>query len=287
MKKFEKFAEESSIHGLKYIFTGKYSKFTRIFFCCSVLLTFVALSLYIYSAFFKFMIVPETVTRSSDLNPEDFPAPAITLCSNLFAREGFANLYSNHQKYNKNPNFTISELECKYFIANLHWCLSGDREMIQMICKKYDLKDFNVLEFIDKSALQTDQLLYNCLDGYCNDTIVRVFTENGICFTYNMQGFNTIFNTEVIHNDFIYHQKEEYSNGSDTLWTPEKGYPANESDFPVRATRGQYVFFQPILSTVDQENSCAIDTFRVYFHKPNEIVTPYHQSTSLKYDDVS
>lgn len=287
MTKIEEFAGESSIHGVKFVFAVGQVRSTRIFFFCSMLFSLFGFSYYIYSAYYKFMFVPETVTRSYDVRSTNFPAPAVTICSNLFAREDFANFFKTYQKYINKQNFSISILECKYLIGNLHWCQSGFSKMVQKVCGMYDLKNLNILDAINKSALQTDEMLFNCLGGVCESLVVRVFTVFGICYAYNMQGFNAIFNTDVIDKDFKCYKRLDYDNVSDVQWTPEKGYPTPETEFPQRADRGQMIYHQPYLSPIEKENICALKTYRIFLHKPNEILTPFHESTFLNYDEVS
>lgn len=232
------------------------------------------------------MIEPETATRTRELSSKDFPAPAITFCSNLFARDDYAKIQTLQNSQDNQENFTVSELECKYLASNIHWCLPFYNKIVQRVCGQYDLNDLNIVEFINKSALQTNEMFFNCPKSSCDDDITRIFTSFGVCYTYNMQGFNTIFNTKVIHDDFKCYKKTIYDNETDIPWTSEKGYPTTESESPQRARKGQMFFSQPFLSAVNHENICSMKNFKIFIHKPNEILTPFHESTTLKYDEV-
>jgi hypothetical protein len=90
--------------------------------------------------------------------------------------------------------------------------------------------------------------------------------------------------TDLIHDDFKKIQTL-YTNESEPLWTPEKGYRDEEGNFPYRTSRIYSMNFHPILNQVDKENICALKTFRIYFHKPNEIPNPYHDSIYLNYEE--
>lgn len=288
MKNLPKFAEESSIHGIKYIFSENYSKSARVFFCCSILGTLCGFSYYMYSAFIKFKIEPETVMRSNNLNSTDFPVPAITLCPNVFARGDYPNFYNIYQKHKNQEIFNISEVECRYLISNTHWCNPNFNQEAQDICDQYDMKDLNVVDAINKSSLQMQDCFFYCRKNplLCDESIVRVFTPFGVCYTFNMQGFNTIFNTKVIHDDFKCYQKKNYENASDIQWSPEKGYATPETNFPRRADFGTLKMIYPSLSPVDRDNFCSMKFFQLFIHKPNEILTPYHETINFKHDEV-
>ena len=203
------------------------------------------------------MVVPETVTRTADVSSIDFPAPAITICSNLFAREEFVNFFKVFHDYREIKNYTISEQKCRYLIANLHWCQPDLDKFVKDICGQYDLQDLNVVETINKSALSTEELFHS-FDKPLGMHIVRVFTAFGICYTYNMQGFNAIFNTEVIHDDFKCYLRKDFESSGEDQWTLEKGY-SNYSNFPGHAMRGPLIYFDPILTPANKENICSIN----------------------------
>lgn len=106
----------------------------------------------------------------------------------------------------------------------------------------------------------------------------------GMCFTANMMTSSQIF-TDEIHEDFK-KLKTKFSNETDPLWTPEKGYKNENVTFPMKAGRGEFQLnMQPILNKTDKDNICALETFRIYFHKPNEIATPFHTSIYLSYEE--
>ena len=286
MSKIQEFASESSIHGVKFVLAVDQIKSARIFFLFSFVFSLCGFSYYVYSAYYKFMYIPETVTRSYDVNSINFPAPAVTICSNLFAREDYSNFFKTYQKYiNKEPS-NYSEQECKYFVGNLHWCQPAFGPMAQKVCGRYDLKNLNVVEAINKSALLVDEMLYNCITENC-DNIIRIFTSYGVCYSFNMQGFHAIFNTETIHDDFRCFIRKDFDNATDIPWTPEKGYETKKSEFPQRAIRGQLISHQTVLTNVEKENICALNTYRIFVHKPNEIITSVHESTFLNYDEVN
>jgi hypothetical protein len=90
--------------------------------------------------------------------------------------------------------------------------------------------------------------------------------------------------TDVIHDEF---KKliTEGSNESEPLWTVEKGFKDPQGKFPKRAFRGYADTFYPALDHIDKENVCAFKAFKVFIHKPNEIITSLHEYNILNYDE--
>lgn len=89
--------------------------------------------------------------------------------------------------------------------------------------------------------------------------------------------------TDVIHDDF---KKiiTRYSNESELLWTPEKGYRDKELKFPIRANVGS-TYHALHLNETDKENVCGTKDFTIFIHKPNEIITPFHETQALRHDE--
>ena len=168
----------------------------------------------------------------------------------------------------------------------MYWCRSSNLYFLRSLCQ--NISKLNYFDAINESAPTNDEMLLECLlsPKFCKKSMVRAFTAFGMCYTFNMQGFNTIFNTEVIHDDFKCYLRNTYEDASDIQWTAEKGYETIDTNFPERAKRGMFTFMMPLLSTLYKGNICTLDSFRIFFHKTNEIVTPYHESINLKYNEV-
>ena len=83
------------------------------------------------------------------------------------------------------------------------------------------------------------------------------------------------------------YMRNNNDDANDIQWSLEKGYPTPKTEFPLRAEFGPMAYFHPYISDIDRENVCEAKTSRVFFHKPNEILTPYHEAINLRYVDVS
>lgn len=101
----------------------------------------------------------------------------------------------------------------------------------------------------------------------------KILTDFGTCFTTNMLTSSMIF-TDEIHDDFK-QMKTLFSNESEPLWTPEKGYRDENVNYPLRATRADYNFLLKF-NEIYKDNVCRTKNSKVFIHKPNEIVTPFH-----------
>lgn len=90
--------------------------------------------------------------------------------------------------------------------------------------------------------------------------------------------------TQFIHEDFM-NITTRLDNESEPLWTPEKGYKNENVEYPHRAAKAYYQVFSPRMSKAEKENVCNFKNYKVYIHKPNEILTPYHESIFVNYDE--
>lgn len=93
--------------------------------------------------------------KSSEKNSTLFPAPAITICSNLFAKDNMANFYETYKRFAMKEDSFLNKDECMVLASNLHWCQPEFGAMVRELCKEYnwEILNLNVLEVINRSAL--------------------------------------------------------------------------------------------------------------------------------------
>lgn len=92
--------------------------------------------------------------KTRELNASEFPAPAVTICSNLFSRNNSANFYETNKKFFSRIPMNYSKQECERFAANLAWCQPSYGVMAEKVCKQHDILNIDMLEVIKESALQ-------------------------------------------------------------------------------------------------------------------------------------
>lgn len=92
--------------------------------------------------------------RTNERNISEFPAPAITICSNLFARNNSASFFKSYDIFAKRIPSNFSEEECQILAANIHWCQPAFGRMADKLCGQYDIEKIDVLKIINESALE-------------------------------------------------------------------------------------------------------------------------------------
>jgi hypothetical protein len=275
MHKIEEFGNSSSIHGIKYVLTLKSSKAKRTIWLIAIFCSMCGFSYYVHIACRKLMTDPDTVMTTTDRKSSDFPAPAITICPGLFAKMDSVNFSKALYVIDKEVNSNFSKLECEYLIANFHWCDPiNANKFTNLSCNDTNLNQ-SVVELITKSAYRVKDFIFGCVTEICQSQFSQVFTDFGFCFTWNSLSFSSIFNTETIHDDFkCYLRMENKTHEKLTNWSPEKGYESVESHFPLRAQKTDLLGFAPQTFLKERNNMCLSSSYRIYLHKPNEIMTP-------------
>lgn len=229
------------------------------------------------------MFEPEILIKANERSLKDFPFPAITVCPNVFARDNLVNFIDI---FNKSKKF--NDEECELQFSNVLWCQREVLDYIVSICND-SLVKVNVVENILKSSLEPEELFVVGI----NQPQKTVFSGNGPCFTFNGLSFSELFNTENIHDDFkqflkfIVSENENETDIEDTsTWSPEKGLKLMEdSDLILLNNHGKMQYTLKV-SPEDTKNVCDAETFRIFIHKPNEIVTKMHQNYALNYNEV-
>jgi hypothetical protein len=92
--------------------------------------------------------------KAREVNASNFPVPAITICSSLFARESSANFYETNKKFFDRTPMNYSKQECERFSANLQWCQGNFGLMAKRVCSKYDILNIDVLKTLFESSLE-------------------------------------------------------------------------------------------------------------------------------------
>ena len=159
--------------------------------------------------------------------------------------------------------------------------------------KKFKSEPF-ILQIINMT-ISVRKALY----GYCGlgttsydcDKILNIVpTDKGLCYSFNMQGYNTIFNKGVLSDDFDFYRLkkiakslnlnyEAVDDDNETIhWTMQDGYMSDEINIiPYRASVQMLRFLQGF----PNENffKCFGNFFHVSIHSPSEIPNPYSVHT--------
>jgi Amiloride-sensitive sodium channel len=182
---------------VRFIGNKESHKASRFFWAASLILSIIALTYNFWNAFNKWNYEPDIGLSAQQKFLNEIPFPAVTVCSPVWFKDGLANfeiLYEAILARRKFPNLTVSEQN--YIAAGLQWCDSHLAS--QYLSALSNRTQFDVIKLLDETSLKIDELLVECsfkrkLTG-CKRMWNRVITDKSFCFSFNMQGFRTIFN---------------------------------------------------------------------------------------------
>lgn len=287
-EKLSKFAEETSIHGVKYVLDSSLKSSSRIFWIFVFLTTISGCGFIAIQSYTKLNIIPEIDTDISQRELQDIPFPAITVCAPVYEK----NFTINFQKFMRDTRSNkyilrenITKQEENIILANLHWCMS--RQLVHVTKKTFNLKhEVEIVNFMNISQLDVDELFTNCQyqgkSEKCSKIFNRVLTDFGFCYTFNFHLFHSVFNKEI-SKDFNSYGR---SSLEDVKWTIETGYQISDRNaYPLRASKVGELQFDLKISARDASNLCTdfSDNFFFFVHRPSEIITPLNRKNPIKF----
>jgi amiloride-sensitive sodium channel len=202
------------------------------------------------------------------------------------------------------PSFTDNHR--KYLISNIQACNPFISPALLSIAS--NLSQINIVQHMEESSPDINEVFGICflrrskID--CDKILVRVLNDNGMCFTYNMQGFRTLFNDNISRdfhsykrkkiaksfdkNSPLFHQSidDDFDTDEDD-WNIFDSYKTSSDDvFPLRATKDTSVTFTPGILRINLNNLCnrSGKGFRIIFHSSNEIATSFHNEFFVPFD---
>lgn len=272
------------------------TKNVKIMWSSICLLVLSGLGFYIFEIIRKYQIDPPITEEIGQILKRDIPFPAITVCSPYFGRNHSVDLL----KFLKNPNQTLTAEEQSEFAANIQACAPY---LGSTLSDSFALADnTQIIEILKSKFSSYAEALTSCgvggFEARCDDVFSYVLTDHGFCFTFNLEDATTIFNEKVISKDFecysrqsvwrgvnqYYNEKSEpwklvNERNREREWTLEGGYRNNSKYmYPSRAIRSEIFQFVTTIRRTDPLNLCPENGifFLLYFHMPNEIMTPLH-----------
>lgn len=275
-------------HGFDFIFGENRYKSTKILWTFLIFLSFCGFSFYVYEIRQKWELSPDIITTIKGGKLNEFPSPALSICPNIFARKNLVNyekVYNQTFFPSKNKLYELDEEKCEILFANIHWCNKFGYEIAQ----EYNCtmkENFNIAQTIKNTSLKINEFFYNCSLWFypknylrdCTQVFTSILTDFGVCFAFNMQNFDSIFNSENIHKDFKFNHKKQ----KEVQWSVEKGYFNKNSSYPYRAGRPFDASFIFYVDDLDEDNFCgSYQEFKVFIHRPSEIPTVFHENYEI------
>uniref|UniRef100_A0A182IM43 Pickpocket n=1 Tax=Anopheles atroparvus TaxID=41427 RepID=A0A182IM43_ANOAO len=261
----------TTIHGLKYIGTVSLTIWERAYFFLTFLIVTVCSIYFISSVYIKWQSSPIII----GLNPiathiRSIPFPAVTICNMNQVRKEAAERIEAH---------------------------TLDQSVLQSICSIDG--DFNVTQYEGKWSVVKKLLLsatqpcsgllkacrYAKQPEKCTEIFQSVFTDEGLCCTFNTLDSSYMFQSEKALNIFPSETGDAVGRFRPILWTPETGYvghPSNDSFPRVIAGTGVPMGLAIVLDANVSDYYCSSTSstgFKIIFHSPTESpkITDYAQ----------
>lgn len=299
-----------SVHGVRFIFNRNGTKFSRSFWMVAMLVSLAGLGYNFHLLYLKLTQTPDINVRVKQKFTHDIPFPAITVCNPLFARDSLVRYYniSKHWRADTGVNvvtaLNLSDVEQQYLESNIQACDTNAAILHKRQVTKHDR---NVVKLLNESSLQLSEAIINChyrdVKINCSTCFNRVLTDRGYCFSFNMLGFNTIFNERTISKDFhcykrtsvaksLYKFDKEFSETVDDAresfkWSLDNGFDDNHSAdaVPIKVIKRKYIGFNAYLKETDTQHVCTNygNLFSVFMHLPNEMMLPAHQELYIEF----
>jgi acid-sensing ion channel, other len=192
-----------TIHGVSYIADVKSSKLTKVFWIFVMILSLVC---FIFCAIKLCLgyIEPDIGIKINDIKSNTLPFPAITICpTTKFKSNGY-----NYTELFLNAcsgDFTYSnENEQKFFEMAMQICPETKPSLSVLLHFKL-FNNFTKLsgdEIID--MLESTAISRHSFYEYDSKTLSynTIFTEEGICYSFNFEDYPNVFKEGLLHDDF-------------------------------------------------------------------------------------
>lgn len=196
------------------IFDSETPKIIKIFSIIAYILSLSAFFVHTRSVYIKWHSEPDIAQNDRLVPASEVPAPAITICPPNAFKSGFIN-YTDYYMRQKDPDeklkIKLSESEQNYLAATIQVCAPNAAK--SALNYTQNRTERNIVKLLDQSALALDEIFLACIFksvySSCKKFLNKVITDDGICFSFNMQGYSSIFHENVISSDFDFYRRTE------------------------------------------------------------------------------
>lgn len=235
-KTLSSFTSESTIHGLNYVGDSSNNLITRTFWLFSFLLSICGLVYYSIGAYEKW-ISPDIGVRNEIRLTNDIPFPSLTICPPIVAKssainfeellEFFKSARKNEKSFETLKTRKISKDTQMLFSSLLQTCNKHDLNEFSELYKKLNFTEANekVAKFLVRNSPPLNESIHSCytksfektrnekISRKCHEAFDYILTRDGMCYSFNRNGFYTIFNDKEISEDYV----ESYTRRSRSL----------------------------------------------------------------------
>ncbi|CAG9804871.1 unnamed protein product [Chironomus riparius] len=282
----------------------KASTFTKcargIVFCVSI----VGLLYYVNECYKKLKVTPEVLVNEKIVNSWSVPFPAVTVCAPLIAKSEILNFTKCQEELTHGRDLNDDVME--KLVAYQHVC--PEPFYLASLRNKYveSGKDHGVI--LKRISSKINDVLNICaVDDFvgCKHIYIRSLTDAGFCYSFNMLGYQSIFNNGIVKDFDVYKRTkivktfdpnvvpefyDDVNNPEPSSWSLQKGYPVNDnSSHPVPAVTGRALIAQLKIRRDENPNFCRdrSSLYFVFLHLPNEVATRMHQNHFFKLNTVN
>ncbi|KAG5671928.1 hypothetical protein PVAND_002096 [Polypedilum vanderplanki] len=288
--------EKNNETGFQAIINKRNSCLTRFFWLIALSASIGGLLFHLVVLYRKYGYEPDLGVKISQKPMRDIPFPAITICSPVFAKNNIVN-YRKFGMFFEMTGKNLTTEQKNYFAANYQVCNPsdeiGDYEIVSHFLKKRT--DFDLIKLVEETSLNvTDLMLVCAVHGVpidCTKIFTRVLTDFGLCFTFNMQANEIIYNS-IASDSFKARTPETWNKSNKTnkraVWTLDKSFPKDFKDdqIPYRAVKKNRLSILLNLKQENAENFCPTmgKVFTTILHLPNEVPTIFHDQYFTQYN---
>ncbi|XP_005176877.1 pickpocket protein 28-like [Musca domestica] len=280
---YEEFCSNTSIHGFQYFGQRRQRKEVGFWIIVFIITIYLCTSI-IVKIYMKWCETPVIVSFSEKSTPIwSIPFPAITICPETKRAlkekdKDYGHLLASLQSYaaagqTLSSNFSLKELH--ETLTLMHICRSEIDQFYEI--PKLNLEPFDYFETMDGMLPPMASYLVLCKwfgkFENCQNLFSKVYTDGGICYTFNSLKAQDLFRSEVVQHQI----SEKERNDSRILnWSLEEGY-ASDVDlltYPARvlssgSDAGFQIYLQSFPQELDYTCNGAVQGFKILLHSPD------------------
>ncbi|KAJ0172809.1 hypothetical protein K1T71_011948 [Dendrolimus kikuchii] len=290
----DEFAQNSTLHGLRYIVDRTLSYIEKLFWLIVVIASITMCSLLIHNVWIKWQNSPIIITMDEKLVPVDsVPYPSLTICPQIKIKDNPFKFQADLGYYDDIIWNVYNETSDQIMLSEFSdIALVCDDDLRGNIAKSQISNNTVNIDSILKVALDFEDIFESCYwnnnPTSCKSLFQKVLIREGVCFTTNALGADEIIRTENVMN---------------RLFLSDKNYRDNLSAlYPIRGSANDALaeFVITLRENAEYEDkSCKryYTGFVVYLQNPADmpqaLIQPYKvvtneiMSLALKFDTVS
>lgn len=177
------------------------SLFSRTFWTVALIISFLLCSYVLYTTFVKWQYEPEIGSMRKPRPVQTIPFPTVTICPQTKTKKSFTSFENSYRRrFEDEEIHGSSYMESIYFETLLHVC---DPQLVKYHTMNYSVlsEDYNLVPELQNMLYTVDDAIMLCkwresLED-CSQLFNDVFTDQGVCFSFNMLDHNELFNDDM------------------------------------------------------------------------------------------